>query len=217
MINRLIATLPLICLVSFLSAQGVPDPVVVPGKSSWPAASLPAGFPEYKAGKVANYGNGGEADWLLIYCVDDSKEHLEAYIASFKASGWEIGFDGMNRTASKDRYLVTFGFHPKSKLVSIELRTLSTAKDWPTKLFPALPVFSACRSSSYRVNEYDTTVDLRGVKDAGAMDAYRKLLEERGWTGGPDEYSWAKGKPELSLQLNDQGDGTWYFSVSAAE
>lgn len=190
------------------------DPALVPGKDKWPAKELPAVIPEYK-GKVANYGNGGEKNWYMVYVVETDAQKVQAYVQLFKKAGWELSKEDGADKAAKDQYVVLVAFYPQSKLVGITVKTLSTDHKWPSKEFPALPAFGKCQSSSFTKNDYDWTIAVTKAKTED-MAAYKALLVQKGWEGDPEgeDFHWSKSKPPLNVQISDQGEGTWYFNVS---
>lgn len=190
------------------------DPTLVPGKDKWPTKELPSVIPEYK-GKVANYGNGGEKNWYMVYVVETDGKKVQDYIQLYKKAGWVLSKEDGADKAEKDQYVVLIAFHPQNKLVGITVKTLSTDLKWPSKEFPNLPAFSKCQSSSFEKNEYDWTIAVNKAK-AADMAAYKALLIQKGWEGEVEgeEFFWHKTKPELVVQISDQGEGTWYFNIS---
>lgn len=212
-----LAMLLALALSPGLWAQGASvSPVAVPGKATWPKSELPSSIPEYKAGKVLNYGNGGDKRWFLVYCAGSSSRDLDAYAGQLRSLGWTLGSDGSSTVATKDNLVISLTWHDPQKMIAIELRILSTDKSWPAADFPQLPPFTACMSSNWTKNEYDTTVAVYKVADKD-MEAYYRLLVAKGWVGEAGSFDWRKTKPELHVQMEDQGEGTWYFSISAEE
>lgn len=189
-------------------------PALVPGKTHWPGQEIPSMIPEYQ-GQVANYGNGGEKNWFMVYVVETDVKKVRAYVQLFEKAGWKISQEDGADKAEKDQYVVLIAFHPQNKLVGITIKTLSTDKKWPTKEFPNLPAFTQCQSSSFEKNDYDWTVAVSKAQ-ASDMAAYKALLIQKGWEGEieGEEFYWTKSKPELVVQISDQGEGTWYFNVS---
>ncbi len=205
--------LVLACYCAF-AQSGPVNPVLVPGKSTWPAKEIPSVIPDYK-GKVANYGNGGSTNWFQIYLVETNEAKVRDYVAGYGMAGWTLSKDGSSDKATKDQYEVLIHFYRDQGLVGITISIKSTDKQWPTKDYPFIPQFSQCLSSSIRDYEFNVTIDVKQAKEAD-IAAYKRSLAKLGWEGDPEgeEFHWGKDGLDTTLQITDQGGQNWFFDIS---
>lgn len=208
-------------LLAHKTSLAADETLVMPGKGSWPADKVPADFPPYTGGKVANWGDVGDGEFM-IKIAETTPQELNAYLENLKDKDWDVQLGTYANSARKGAHTVTLAIQSKTWLQI----TVHTAKQgaWPgaDKLPPVMTPPRGCALLDTRLTPQsdDDWLFVFTCQGMGEKEAYAYMegLLKNGWNGDQSqlgrETDWRGKRYGLMLEIYEIAGGNASFTLN---